>query len=110
MTELTGIDAELAALGPATVVGPRCVRCVLAVAAAGAARHRGDRPGVCTRLLVRLRRRHDPQFPQLTQVPDITLPPTTVEPAEHAVQAPGAAAPGVLVPPPPVHHHPWAAR
>ncbi len=48
------------------------------------------------------------------QVPDITLPLASVEPAAHKVRTPstpgpGAAGPGVLVPPP-VHHHPGVAR
>ncbi len=36
-----------AALGPATVVGVRCGRCLLAVTAARTARHRASRPGGC---------------------------------------------------------------
>lgn len=93
-----------AALGPATVVGPRCPRCVLAIEAACTAPHRGDRPDVCARLLAC--RRRDRQLATVTQVPDITLPPTTAQPAEHELRAagmgPGAAAL--------VARHPDAAR
>jgi hypothetical protein len=85
-----------AALGPATVVGPRCPRCVLAIAAACPVPRRGDRPGVCARLLAcRRRERHDPQLTPLVQVLAIGLPPTTTtatataQPAEHEFRAPG---------------------
>lgn len=98
-----------AALGPATVVGLRCPRSVLVVAAACAAPHREDRPGVCARLLVcRRRDRHDQQPAPLGQVPDIAFPPTTVESAGHerrartrGVAGPGGdTAPRVVSPPP----------
>ncbi len=106
----------LAAWGPAVVVGVRCPRCVVAVAAMGTARHRRDRLGGCARLLGWWRRhRHDPQPPPLARVPDVTLPPTTVESAAPAVRALGVTGLGratapELVSPPPVHHHPRAAR
>jgi hypothetical protein len=98
-----------AALDPATVVGPRCV---LAVAAAGTARHRdGDRPTACARLLAWWRRyHHDQQPPPLAQMPDIRLPLTTMESAQRAgwtlgTVGSGAAAPCVLVPSSPVYYH-----
>lgn len=46
---------------------------------------------------------------------DLTLPATTVESEKHEIPnpdlaGPGTATPATLIPPPPVHHHPRAAR
>lgn len=89
--------APPAALGTATVLDPRCARCVLVVAATGAIpRHSStNRPGAYVRLLAWLRRhRHDQQAPPLARALDITLPLTTVEPADHDVRAPDMVGPG----------------
>ncbi len=91
-----------------------CPRCVLADAAAGTARHRRNRPELRARMLARWHR-HEWQSSPLARVPDITLPPTTVEPAGYDLRAPSVVGPGrdtarALVPPLPVHHYPRAAR
>lgn len=109
VAKLTGTDAPVA--------GPRCLRCALAIGAAGTVwRHRRDRPGVCARLLGWLRRhRREQQSPPLARVADITLPPTTAEPAEHgawarSIAGPGTAASCVLVPKRPGHDNPGVVR
>lgn len=69
-------------------------------------------PGRCARLLACWpRQRHDWRAPLCAQVPDITLPPTTAEPARRdgrtpaTPPGPGIAAPCVLIPPTPGHEH-----